>query len=137
SLNHKNIFIKSDYLFFSNEKRFEEFYENYKKKEIVIITSNLKSDNSAEYIIDYNCYSKHSQENLSSEILLNVLEEHKNVEEIYLAGLDGYLENKKNYYFDALDSKNIEEINSKVKEKIKKISKKIVFLTKSIYEEKK
>lgn len=136
SLNHKNIFIKSDYLFFSNEKRFEEFYENYKKKEIVIVTSNLKSADSTEYIIDYNYYSKHSQENLSSEILLNILEEHTNVEEIYLAGLDGYLENKKNYYFDTLDSKNIGEINKKVKDKIKKITKKTVFLTKSIYEEK-
>ncbi|MGL5049812.1 MAG: aldolase catalytic domain-containing protein [Fusobacteriaceae bacterium] len=137
SLNHKNIFIKSDYLFFSNEKRFEEFIENYKKKDIIIITSNLKNQDLVEYVLDYNYYSKNSKESLSSEILLNILEEHKGVKEIYLAGMDGYLENQKNYYFDTLDSKNIKEINSKVKDKIEKIGKKIEFLTESIYKEKK
>ncbi|MGL5054068.1 MAG: hypothetical protein ACRC5W_10820, partial [Cetobacterium sp.] len=80
---------------------------------------------------------KNSKESLSSEILLNILEEHKGVKEIYLAGMDGYLEYQKNYYFDTLDSKNIKEINSKVKDKIEKIGKKIEFLTESIYKEKK
>ncbi|MGL5936133.1 MAG: hypothetical protein ACRCZI_11000, partial [Cetobacterium sp.] len=135
SLNHKNIFLKSDYLFFSNEKRFEEFVENYKKKEKIILASNIKRNELADYIIDYNKYTKNLSETLSIEILFNIIEKNKIIKKIFIAGMDGYSKNSKNYYFDTLDTLNIEETNSKIKNKIKNSNKNLEFLTNSIYTE--
>ncbi|MGL5058150.1 MAG: aldolase catalytic domain-containing protein [Fusobacteriaceae bacterium] len=135
SLNHKNIFIKSDYLFFSNEKRFEEFSENYKKKEKIILVSNIKRNELADYIVDYNNYTKNLTEILSTEILFNIIEENKIIKKVYIAGMDGYSRDRKNYYFDTLDTLNIEETNRKIKSKLKSSNKFLKFLTKSIYME--
>lgn len=135
SLNHKNIFIKSDFIFFSNERRFEEFNENFKKLEKIILTSNIKNRNLADYIVNYEVYSDNFKEILSSEILFNILEKNDKVKKIYIAGLDGYLQNKKNYYFETIEVLDKDLLNKKLMTKLKKIKKEIIFLTQSIYME--
>lgn len=136
SLNHKNRLIKTEYILFTNEKRYEEYFENFKKTEKVIVSSNIKSNLEIDFVIDYIKYSKNGKENLSSEILFNFVENKKNIKKIYIAGMDGYIKNKKNYAIEVLNSKNFVEINKKIEKKIKESSKKIEFLTKSIFTKK-
>lgn len=135
SLNHKNIFIKSDFLFFSNERRFEEFNENFKKLEKIILTTNIKNKQIADYILDYSLYSNEVREVLSSEIIFNILESDEKVKKIYIAGLDGYSKDERNYYFETEETINKDFLNKKLIYKLKQIKKKIEFLTKSIYME--
>ena len=133
SLNHQNKYINSDFILFTNDKRYEEFKENCIKNEKIIISSNIKKDEYIDYIIDYELYSKNGKENLSSDILFNFIEKNKKIKKIYIAGMDGYYKNKENYIFETISTKNLDELNFKIASKIKSLKKETEFLTESIY----
>lgn len=135
-LNHKNLYIKSTYLFFGNEKRYQEFNNNFKKNDQIIATSNIKNIEFIDYIIDYNKLSKNKEKNFSSVLLLNFISNLENVKTIYLAGFDGYQASSENYFYETQEVENIEEVNSENKiiiSKMKNFNKNIVFITESIY----
>lgn len=136
SLNHKNPYIKSTYLFFGNEKRYQEFNNNFKKNDQIIATSNIKNIECVDYILNYSELSKNQEKSFSSILLLNFISNLEKVKTIYLAGFDGYQTSSQNYFYEIQEGKNIEEVNNEnriIISKIKNFNKDIVFITESIY----
>ncbi|WP_294379330.1 3-hydroxy-3-methylglutaryl-CoA lyase [uncultured Clostridium sp.] len=133
--------IEVNAVFFSNIKRFEntDIYD-FEKTNLVILTSNIITDNGGYVVIDYNSLLN---ENFvvadNSGLMLIKLLISLSVKEIYLAGFDGYDLNNENYLKEELEfiksGKDIVKINKSIKEEIGKYNKKIKinFLTESKY----
>lgn len=131
---------KVDYCFFSNEKRFKEFYdENNSLKYLVtsnILTSKLKN---TKIISLKEVYSGNSNVAI---LAINLLINEKK-DKVYIAGLDGYKQNiLSNYaykeYGEITDKNLLLEKNELIKEGLKSLVDriKIIFLSPSIFEKK-
>ena len=102
--------------FTSNKRRYEKILKN--KSEGMIITSNICVDDCGALVINYNSLvdRRYPLYDNSVIMLLNLLKKVK-VSEIYLAGFDGYKENKNNYVDDSFadnKKKNCDVINKEI-----------------------
>lgn len=99
SVNHVDSFIKSDYFFFSNEKRYIEFQAKLTDNMNILVTSNIQADNrkitSVAFDKLYN-YKNLASSNVSI-LLLNLLSLN-GVKKVAIAGLDGFNINTLNNY---------------------------------------
>jgi 4-hydroxy 2-oxovalerate aldolase len=133
-------FIETDYVFLSNNKRYSTTFNPQKKHIKLIHTSNIQTENDTVFLINYS--SLLNEEAIimdnSSLMLLNLLKLLKPAK-VFLAGLDGYLPDKTNYYAERLnlqqDKENIGLQNKAMKNKILELSHKIniEFITPSLY----
>lgn len=146
SVNFATDFIKSDYLFISNRKRFKNFktLKNVSGKySRLIITSNLKDyDFKEDLIINYSDYLSDNPviSDNAGLILLRFLSK-AGVDAVQLAGFDGFGKNSlENYYnMDFTNSTEFESLIEKtnaISEEMKRLSlnMKINFITESRYE---
>lgn len=100
---------KLDYIFYSSAVRYHNLqYQDYKTagSPQIILTSNIKTtDDSNELIISYNSLIKYGWINIdSSAILLLRLIQKCGVNEIFVAGLDGYSNFGQAFYKNELDT---------------------------------
>ena len=144
SLNHINSYIDSDFHFFSNQLRYDEFCENLRTDKL-IVTSNIKvrSNHQDCYVVDYKTLYEHNAIHVDNValLMLNLLDLN-GVKEVSIAGLDGYnLTESKHYsyaeYNRVLDTKELEKINDALARSIKMISKSlhITYLTHSRFKQ--
>lgn len=146
SVNFVSDFIKSNYVFISNQKRVKNFRELENKKpnfDNVIITSNLMNMGFDEKnVVNYSDYL--SENPIISDnaglILLHFISK-IDVREVCLAGFDGFSVNGLENYFDteftnSTEHENLIDKTNAIADEIKKLSGKmnIKFLTKSRYE---
>ena len=134
-------FIETDYVFLSNNKRYNTTFNPLKKDIKLIHTSNIQTENFSAFVINYS--SLLNEEDIiidnSALMALNLLVRLK-PQKIYLAGLDGYSSDKENYYAERLDliqnRENIVLQNNAMKNKIADLCKKMnmEFITPSMYE---
>lgn len=120
-----------DYGFFSNNKRYEK---QRPAKCKLIVTSNL-SDLEADYKINYNRLSGAFNQGFNSYIMLLKLLKDLHIESVTVAGADGYLFNKVNYYKETMQdiSQRGTGYNIAVSEAVKKLGLNIRYLTPSAY----
>lgn len=112
SVNFVPDFVKSDYVFLTNTKRYH-LIKNLKKKNKLIISSNLIRDvDDRDYTVSYN-ESVHFKDEFcddSTLMLINVL--HRiGIKKVLLAGFDGQKKGFLNYYNDAFDRNKIKSTN--------------------------
>lgn len=138
SVNFEYDIFKTDYLFVSNKKRFEEL--PMKDQTRLIVTSNIKS--SEVYMkIDYSeylCELNGVQDNAAMMLIKYLIKQ--GVAEIYLAGLDGYSYDVEQNYFDdtmqLVTSKSmVDKLNQGMTEALHEFSKQcnLYFLTPQKY----
>ena len=138
ALNHIPRDIKSDYYFFSSQKRYNEFCDDLEHQK-TIVSNNVKSK--AKYKIEYKILS-HIQ-NLHSDnsavMMINYLLQNK-FDSVYIAGVDGFSTTQTNYNYNekdvVIDNTSIEELNSSIQKAIEVLSKsiRIHFITTSLFE---
>lgn len=120
--------------FFSNSKRLDKI--SYGDCSL-IVTSNLELDvEDVQYRIDYNGVSGAFRQGCNSLILLLNLLGQLGVEQVAIAGADGYTEKGENY-FDSMyvsATKHDREFNQEVGRALKEIGVEIEFVTDSEYE---
>jgi hypothetical protein len=138
SLNHKPDFITPDFYFFNSQKRYDEFFENIEKYSI-ISSSNLEVN--TNYTLDYKELSTINdsfQNDISAIMMINYFK-NKGLQNIYLAGVDGFKLDLENYAYSEedklVDENSINELNSSIAKAIEILSKdiKIEFITESIF----
>jgi 4-hydroxy 2-oxovalerate aldolase len=142
AVNHIPEHNKTDYTFFSNQKRYERFLAQIVEKN-TILTNNIHVANSEnEYnVVDYHdlVFMMNDKNDNVMIILLKLLIK-LNIKEVSIAGFDGYHYKESNYnypeYDRILEKKELEKQNEHVISSLQKISKKINlnFITDSIYE---
>lgn len=123
---------KVDFAFFSNNKRF------YKINRIpckVIVTSNLR-DAVADFTIDYNSVSGAFDQGCNSLIMLLKLLKDMDTLSITVAGADGYVKDKNNYYNSSIRSytEHGNKFNLAVVDAIRNLDIVVDFLTPSAYD---
>ena len=138
ALNHIPQDIKSDYYFFSSQKRYNEFCDDLEHQK-TIVSNNVKSK--AKYKIEYKILS-HIQ-NLHSDnsavMMINYLLQ-DGFDSVYIAGVDGFSTTQTNYNYNekdiVIDDNSIEELNSSIQKAIEVLSKsiRIHFITTSLFE---
>lgn len=122
-----------DYVFFSNNRRWEKYQPITDIR--VISTSNIEGEN-VDFRIDYNGVKVNlGQDNNGLLMLLNLLHE-INIDQVNIAGADGYCLDENNYYSKGIRSylEHDESYNKGVAKIIKKIGIRIEFLTPSKYQ---
>ena len=145
SINHINKMFNTDYIFISNNKRYDQFVDKLEKlnnKSQLIITSNIATkDNLIKYIINYSdIISRDSLVGQSSLFMIITLLKKLGVKDIVLAGFDGFTKLTQNYYDSELqfrhDVQNGNEVSNAISEQIDKFKNEIniTFLTKSSYQ---
>jgi len=141
AVNHILTEFTADYYFFSNQKRYDKFIEDL-IPENVIITTNIKvKSNSINYkVVDFHDLAMMtSNKNDNVTILLLNLLINQRVNEVYIAGLDGYKFDADNYsyqeYDRVLEKKALEVHNENVRISLNEITNKISlnFITDSIF----
>lgn len=139
SLNFIPEHFPCDYVFSCHMRRYKNIQDRQDVKKIV--TSNLREACNYQYMLNFSSYAVERSEIMENSgiMCINFLE-HLGVNEIVLAGLDGYdTQSRENYVNSGLEyhfSKEMLELrNQLIKEELaKKQGKlKICFLTKSIY----
>lgn len=141
AVNHIDEFIHSDYLFFSNEKRYTEFFSHLKPEMNVLVTSNITADTKTAKCIDFD--TLYSYKNISSSnvaiLLLNLLALN-GIKKVSIAGLDGFnLNNVNNYSYSEsgriLDKKYLIKENEMIQNALDVLQKEldINFITPSIF----
>ena len=139
SLNHKSKF-DTDYYFFTNQKRFDEFENSIDLKK-TIISNNINSAKDIFLIFDFKQNSIF-QNNIFTNVALIAINMFLNqgLKEIEVAGLDGYnTQTNENYNYKETtqihDKKALEEENKILLEGLKLLNKKISiqFITPSIF----
>lgn len=121
-----------EYIFFSNGKRFAQA-SNIKCN--LIITSNIKTEACVERV-NYNRLSGAFTQGYNSLIMAMKLLKEIGIERCAVAGADGYVDGRKQYYKSSLRRINDEKINYnyEVKEAIRMLKIEVVFVTESAYE---
>ena len=141
AVNHIPKNLKINYFFFSNQKRYEKFIDRI-EPEKVIITNNIRAKiNLKKYrVVDYNSLAtKTSNKNDNVTILLLNLLIEQNINEVNLAGFDGYKFNSENYsykeYDRVVERKVMQQQNMNIKISLKEIQQQlsINFITKSVF----
>jgi len=139
-LNHISLHLDYDYVFFSNQLRYDEFCETLNVEKL-IVTSNIKvrSNHQNCYVVDYKQLFEYSSINVDNValLMLNLLSIN-GVKEVAIAGLDGYdLHEQEHYsyaeYNRVMHEEALKKINDDLAKSIKKISKNlhITYLTPS------
>lgn len=144
SVNHIPSFCSPDFLFFSNQKRFDKFI-NSTTSIPLILTTNISI---SESIKPYSVFDYHQLVEMTSTksdnvaiLLLNLLIM-MNIKHVTIAGLDGYKNDSKNYSYEEYDRiinlDEIERSNKSIASAISEIKKMIDihFLTESIFDKK-
>jgi 4-hydroxy 2-oxovalerate aldolase len=128
--------------FFGNQKRYNN---NDAGKQIRVITSNIKSHNVNDIVVNYESLIMREGKYFDSStiMLLNLLRR-LNVRKLSIAGFDGYIAGKENYLSDSLTVKRFEseydvlnnELMTMFTKFVKRVSNKceIKFITPSIFE---
>lgn len=129
-----------DYAFFSNIKRLEENSHEKSSLDKYIITSNLmRSDYKVKNIFNYYDLAYQNNELYdNSAIMLIRLMQQLNVPDVYIAGMDGYERDRKNYSVDYIHSHHIQNYvaeNKDISLRLQQIQKQISlhFLTTTLY----
>lgn len=145
SVNHINSLFSVDYVFISNPKRYDQFIggtANCNTLGKLIITSNISdSGHNADFVLNWNKLksSKTIIGESSLYILMNALIK-LGVNNVILAGFDGFSKYAKNYYDNKYQfyqtQENIDEVTQAIVTQLAEFQKyiKIDFLTKSSYE---
>lgn len=133
------------YAFFGNQKRYKQFYKKLNPLK-TIVTSNIRGSQEKELHLDYSkcieCGEKYFGN--STLLLLRTLFCRVDVDEIVVAGFDGYFRGKKNYFVEELENNRREEefreLNQSILRMLQRLMKKyprkkISFLTHSYYEQ--
>lgn len=144
SVNHINSLFDTDYVFISNPKRFDQYQVGdlmCKNVGKLIITSNISDiEKRANFILNWN--ELKSNETIIGESSLYILIKaliNLKVNEVYLAGFDGFSKYAKNYYDKTQQfyqqQENISEVTNAIIEQLAEFQKriKIEFLTESSY----
>ncbi len=135
--------IKSDCIFISNLKRFDELADiiSIAKDQKMILTSNITTNKNDLYsIINYSDLLSDNQliSDNAGLMLINLLKR-LSVHQVYLAGFDGYAVNENNYIESDMElvktNKNMLELNEAIKESMQKLrlTLDIRFITESKY----
>jgi 4-hydroxy 2-oxovalerate aldolase len=134
-------FIETDYIFLSNSKRYNTIFNPYKKQINLIYTSNINLESPSQHLMVNYSRLLNKEEIImdnSSLMALNLLLRLKPAK-IYLAGLDGYIVSKENYYVERLNliqnRENIILQNQAMKGRIKELKREMAleFITPSLY----
>lgn len=127
-----------DYIFSSNMRRFKKIQNNTKTK--CIITSNMKEATQKDYVINFKSYQGNDVNIIDNAgIMFLKLLKAIGIKEVSVAGLDGYVLNGQNVYYDKKVSfdftKEALMRNKLIKDEIDNLKKDMVinFLTPSIY----
>lgn len=122
-----------DFAFFSNGKRFYNLEEIDCK---IIATSNL-TERTSDYLIDYNSISGAFDQGCNSLIMMLNLLKQLGVDDVSLAGADGYSETGENYCNNSLRSasKHGHDFNLAVSNAIANIGIGVNFVTPSAYKQ--
>lgn len=142
SVNHINSLFDVDYLFVSNPKRFDQlidFYQKEEKKADLIITNNISyNGNTNGFILNFSQLCK--QDSPAGENALYLVMKmliRLGVNEIYLAGFDGFSKLAQNYFDQNLAFRDTDgtDITAEISGLIQEIkqSAKVEFLTESLY----
>ena len=123
--------IKTDYAFFSNNKRYSKIEAPNCK---IIVTSNLPGVHS-DFRINYNSVSGAFDQGCNSLIMLLKLLKNISVAKICLAGADGYSQDGENYYISTMKNytKHGNKFNISVKNAIHNLGVCVNFITPSEY----
>lgn len=144
SVNYVPEIFPIDYIFFGSNKRYCEFVSERKKKH-AIITSNVKSDNDEDIVINYANVIECGGKNFDSSfiMLLNLLKR-IDAKTVYIAGMDGFRIGQENYYIHKLEygrnAEGYEEQNADIVDMLRKFKKQnedninIKFITPSVYD---
>ncbi|MCM1339132.1 MAG: aldolase catalytic domain-containing protein [Muribaculaceae bacterium] len=143
SVNHINSLFKSDYIFISNAKRYDQFIDLKNDKQTKLITtSNIVNDNGiSDYILNWdNLISTKTVVGESSlYLLINALVKLK-VNKVVLAGFDGFSKVAQNYYDNNYqfyeEDNNANKVTRAISKQIDEFQKliQIEFLTQSHYQ---
>jgi 4-hydroxy 2-oxovalerate aldolase len=134
--------IKADYIFISNAKRYEAFYADNNEFTNLILTSNIQTGaKECDLVVNYaGLLNDNPSISDNAGMMLLKLLVHLNVDKIYLAGFDGFSENKSTNYFsnEMINNVDFEELsikNQSIKTYIGILKQQsdIQFITKSIY----
>ena len=139
-LNHKPSIECDDY-FFTNQKRYDEFYEKIESNKIVV-TNNIQIKNDVSVVLDFpKLVLNHKVLVTNSTIVvINYLFQLK-FSSVEIAGLDGYKIGVNNYSYDenqiVIDTKSQQEENNIIKNSLSGLSNKIKIklITPSIFSE--
>lgn len=134
-------FIKCDYTFLSNLKRYKTSFNPTKQKLNLIHTSNIAIENNSSYVVNYSSLLNEDDAIIdnTSIMMLNLLCRLKPAK-VFLAGMDGYAIDKSNYCESHiqlnLDAELMKGMNKAIKTRIKELSQvlNIQFVTPSLYE---
>ncbi len=142
SINHVSDLLKADYLFFSNQKRYNEFSHLITDSSCLIITSNLSMLSQHKACIRLDFKELYEKDRIHSNnavlLLLNALSI-AGCKQVSIAGLDGYKINSDDLIhgssYGALSKSEKTSRNDEVLAGLKKITKSlsIRFLTPSLY----
>lgn len=139
ALNFYCDFIKINYIFSSNMRRFSKINKPSNVK--TIITSNMKECTNYDYKVNFLSYSSQNSDIVdNSGLMLVRLLTVIGVKNIFIAGMDGYSKYyKEDYYEDRLEynfSRESEKRNAMISEEINKLKRKvnIEFLTDTKYD---
>ncbi len=137
SVNFIPEFFKADYAFFSNNRRYEKINVNRNRCKI-IVTSNISEPDMEYYQVDYNSLTGAFYEGCNSLVMLLKLLKELNVEDVTLAGADGYLDCRSDYYRTDIRSysEHGRDFNMAVSKAISRLKINVSFLTPSLYERK-
>lgn len=127
-----------DYVFSNNMKRFVKIQDNLNVP--CILTSNLDNNQTEKYVVEYSKYTSANPEIMdNSGLMLIRLLNALNVNEVFIAGLDGYNGYYgKDYYNKELEyafSNNAEKRNEMISAELKELNSKIKlnFITSTNY----
>lgn len=134
-------FIKCDYTFLSNLKRYKTSFNPTGQELNLIHTSNISTEDKKSFVVNYSSLLNEDDAIIdnSSLMLLNLLCR-LNPAKVFLAGMDGYAIDKTNYYESQIqlnpDAELMKAMNKAVKVRIKELSQvlNIQFVTPSLYE---
>ncbi len=112
SINFHDIY-ETDYVFFSNKKRFQYLGESKAK---VIATSNLNLEDMSCFVVNYGSLLNHSKITYDNAGLMAIkLLLHLGVSEINLAGFDGFSQN--NNHYDHRKKSRLEQVDIDIRNK--------------------
>lgn len=144
NINHVSDIFPPDYVFFSNIRRFHRYKDRISKDVKVIVTSNMIGESLPDntLIIDYAPLVESGRQNIDNATIL-ILKYLKRFikNDVYVAGLDGYSENK-NYYIDDMENVqisrgDIEVLNTEIQEMLDEVQEgnkfRITFITPTRY----
>ncbi|MCR8872921.1 aldolase catalytic domain-containing protein [Phocaeicola barnesiae] len=131
------------WLFFGSEKRYTEFRETYSGKN-VIVTSNVKNISNNDLVVNYDsCIDREEEYSDNTMLMLLKLLRRLDIIQFYIAGFDGYSNNKNYYDSSKFSEKRFVEKYDEINNQLTKLLKRYVctledthniqFLTPSIY----